>query len=420
MSNLNKVSSNPNQQRARGYSAPKTGKIVDKSVSSRDILLQHFKGIGNQNRSSKTPTPMVRPIEGPGVFSIDLRQRSNEMSGYKDLENSVNVIVEESPEKSSKETPITNTEGFFTFRGKESCVMLKEEMKYEDIPIITVEDEIRKEIVGDVNLGNNDLCDAKANIVTKMDQDALKSDKLTQRVIVNTEKVIDTPNDHKKNAADVELSPEIIFESRTLLDFKNQDIQIIEKESTAPSQKPIEKRNLNVEKSIDLSVSASNIKTSPKLSSSPQNLPTAQDKTKINANKRNFESSPTQSILSFDQFMSQIDPKASYRSTSSMSNSYYNQSPKANTQSISSNQSKPITKYEQIKQQALEKEKIMVKRKKSVIKIQALVRGWICRKRVSVIKKRYLESQRRVKIRAVAERIKRSWAPYVILNGLRK
>lgn len=74
----------------------------------------------------------------------------------------------------------------------------------------------------------------------------------------------------------------------------------------------------------------------------------------------------------------------------------------------------------QFKEQAKQKEMMMMKRKNSAMKIQALFRGYKQRKQFKVIWERHQRKQRLIKLKAISGRLKELFAPYVILKALRK
>ena len=88
----------------------------------------------------------------------------------------------------------------------------------------------------------------------------------------------------------------------------------------------------------------------------------------------------------------------------------------------SSAASQKLTKQAQLlqfKQKAKEKEILMQKRKSSVMKIQAMYRGWKQRKVFSPVWERHKRKQTLAKLRKIAGRIKSLFAPYIILRALR-
>ncbi|OMJ68716.1 hypothetical protein SteCoe_33750 [Stentor coeruleus] len=108
-------------------------------------------------------------------------------------------------------------------------------------------------------------------------------------------------------------------------------------------------------------------------------------------------------ILSYDQFMNN------------------DRSLRNNTSNIA--QSQKITKQAQLlqfKQKAKEKELLMQRRKRSVIKIQALYRGWKQRKKFIKIWERLQRKKKLDRLKDISIRIKELFAPYVILKALRK
>jgi IQ calmodulin-binding motif len=109
-----------------------------------------------------------------------------------------------------------------------------------------------------------------------------------------------------------------------------------------------------------------------------------------------------ESFLSYDQFMN---------NEKSLKNNY---TFIANTQKINKQ-----AQLLQFKQKAKEKELLMIKRKKSVMKIQALYRGWKQRKKFAPVWERHKRKQKLEKLRIIAARIKTLFAPYVILKALK-
>lgn len=85
-------------------------------------------------------------------------------------------------------------------------------------------------------------------------------------------------------------------------------------------------------------------------------------------------------------------------------------------------QTQKLTKQAQLlefKQKAKEKEILMEKRKKSAIKIQKFIRGWLQRKKFIPLWERHLRKIKHLKLRAIAKRIKILFAPYKILRALK-
>ena len=110
---------------------------------------------------------------------------------------------------------------------------------------------------------------------------------------------------------------------------------------------------------------------------------------------------PSKPLPSYDQFMK----------NENLGKNYYSHST-----------SQKITKQAQLlqfKQQAKEKEMQMLKRKRSVMKIQAMYRGWKQRKLFAPIWERHKRKQTLAKLRIISARIKSLFAPYTILRALR-
>lgn len=116
----------------------------------------------------------------------------------------------------------------------------------------------------------------------------------------------------------------------------------------------------------------------------------------------NSSQKPSNKTLTFEEFMNP------------MNNLKYSSSTVVNTNKLRNSQ------LLQFKEQAKQKEMIMMKRKKSAMKIQALFRGFRQRKVFKVVWERYLRKVRLEKLRRISQRLKELFAPYVILKGLRK
>ena len=124
------------------------------------------------------------------------------------------------------------------------------------------------------------------------------------------------------------------------------------------------------------------------------------DQSILSSNNASFIN--TDSVVSFDQFMSNDKGK------------------KNNYSLIASNQK--LTKQAQLlqfKQKAREKELLMMRRKRSVIKIQSLYRGYKQRKKFAPLWERHKRKMKLEKLRIIAGRIKALFAPYIILKALR-
>jgi hypothetical protein len=84
-----------------------------------------------------------------------------------------------------------------------------------------------------------------------------------------------------------------------------------------------------------------------------------------------------------------------------------------------SNFSKPVNLL-QFKELAKQKEMMILKRKTSATKIQALFRGFVQRKRFKGVWERFLTRKRMERLREISVRIKEFFAPFVILKALKK
>ncbi|CAG9322867.1 unnamed protein product [Blepharisma stoltei] len=420
MSSPIKVASSENNtnthiEKARNASAPKSAILDEKSPTSREILLQHIKGIGNTNqaRSSKTPSPMLKQGEY-GVFNIDLRKKSIEPLTPKGAEEENNEGKDNHEKNWNLLTELQNPnrEGFFTFRGDQDIQSSKEDLKKEGVLVISIEDEINKESI------------------VELRKEIMKENKAEEVKVESHTSAIDFVRGNLKKDTLPKETPNKLSEPISI--FEEKQPKFIEKAepplptlyssniSPKTKEKPIleiQKPILNLEKSIDLS-----IVTQERNRSSSSHIQSAAMASQLKpASQRSV--TPQQefhppSVLTFDEFMSQCDPnRSSFASNSPLTNSFIGQSPKDFNPPAPQ---RPVKKYEIFKKQAQEKEKLMIKRKKSIIKIQAHIRGWLCRLRVKRIKDRYRETQRLLRIRDVCERIKISWAPYIILKALQR
>lgn len=78
-----------------------------------------------------------------------------------------------------------------------------------------------------------------------------------------------------------------------------------------------------------------------------------------------------------------------------------------------------LSEMESIKKEVKDRESIKFKRNKAAVKVQAWVRGFLARRKyIPPILDVYRERLRMRRLAAIAVRIKRSWAPYVIFNAL--
>lgn len=105
-------------------------------------------------------------------------------------------------------------------------------------------------------------------------------------------------------------------------------------------------------------------------------------------------------VVSFDQFMSNEKLGKNYS---------FSSVPKLSKQA----------QLLQFKEKAKEKERQMIKRKTSAMKIQAMYRGWKQRKSFIPLWERHKRKQVLAKLRKIASNIKALFAPYIILKALR-
>ena len=126
-----------------------------------------------------------------------------------------------------------------------------------------------------------------------------------------------------------------------------------------------------------------------------------------NKSVQEVESNPVE-VLTFDEFIKKIEiplPKAKENYQFGLVEQALNK----------------INEIENIKKEVKDRENTKFKRVKASIKIQAWARGVLARrKHIPPLIEIYKERLRQRKIKEVGERIKRQWAPYAILNALRK
>lgn len=116
---------------------------------------------------------------------------------------------------------------------------------------------------------------------------------------------------------------------------------------------------------------------------------------------------PTDEVLSFDEFFSKLEITTPKNSAEPTSFQFVDQ---ALTK---------LSEMENLKKEVKERENLKFKRNKAAVIIQAWARGVLARRKyIPPILEVYKDRLRKRKLAELAVRIKRSWAPYVILNAL--
>lgn len=112
-------------------------------------------------------------------------------------------------------------------------------------------------------------------------------------------------------------------------------------------------------------------------------------------------------VLTFDEFFSKLEISTPKNNNEPASFQFFDQALNR------------ISEMENLKREVKERENMKFKRNKAAIKLQAWARGVLARRKyIPPILEVYKERLRKRKLADLAVRIKRSWAPYVILNAL--